>query len=709
MTAMPENQNETVSANGEITENELSFYSLFSSMTEGVAVHHIIYDPDVKAIDYIIREVNPSFEKNLGIPADKARGALASELYGMTPPPYLEIYDHVVKTGEPYFFTTYFEPLDRYFEISVFLPKHGWFATVFLDVSGSKRAAEDLRATGIKYRRLYESMMDGFARTDMNGAIREFNSCFRDMLGYSEEELLKMTYRDITPEHWHGYEERIIENQVIPYGYSGVFEKEYRKKDGTVFPIELRISLIRNEHGKPDGMWGVIRDISERKRSENELEKMIDRFNLATRSGNMGVWEWDILTNQMIWDDKMLELYGVERDKFYENHSTWESLLHPDDVVRMNEEIRLAFNGEKDYDCDFRIVLNDGSIRFIKAFAQVVRDTAGNPLRMTGINFDITAQKKIQESLLISEMFNRGLVESAPVGILFLDRSGLITYENPAMRHMMGIPDGMESIVIGKLFRDLPPIKAVISEPEINRILGGERLDAREIHYRSLRGNELDLEVYTAPLLNNEKEVYGTILMAVDITKPVAAGKGLRESEQKYRRLYESIRDGFMLLDMQKHPVEFNSFFLTMTGYSAEEVTRMKSIREIVPEKWHSKVDGIIKDQIMVMDYSDVFEIEYIRKDGSVFPVEVRLFLIKNPDGKSEGMWTIVRDITERKKMENKVNELNAALGQKVEEKTKELQERVKELERFYTATIDREMRMKEMRTRIEELEKMNR
>lgn len=687
-------------------ESELNFHSLFTAMTEGVAIHQMIYDANGKAVDYIIRDVNPSFEKNLGIPADKAKGALGSKLFGQTPPPYIDIFEHVLKTGEPYFFTTYFQPLDRYFEISVFIPKEDWFATVFLDLTGSKRAIEELRTTGSKYRRLYESMMDGFARTDMQGVIKEFNSCFRNMLGYTEEELLQLTYMDFTPEDWHGYEKRIIYNQVIPYGYSNVFEKEYRKKDGTVFPVELRISLIRDEKGKPDGMWAVVRDISDRKYAEQELERMIDRFNLAAHSGNMGVWEWDVKTNQLLWDDKMLELYGVEREEFPNTHEAWEKLVHPDDIARINEEIQLTFKGEKEFDCEFRVVLNDGSIHYIKTFAQVVRDSAGIPLRMAGINFDISEQKKTQESLLISEMFNRGLVESAPVGILFLDQSGVINYENLTMQQMMGLPEGMESLVMGKLFQDLPSIKAVLSEPEISRLLEGKRIKAREIHYKSLLGNELDLEIYTAPLLNKEGMVHGIILMAVDITEPIAAGKELRESERKYRRLYESMRDGFVLMDMKKHIVEFNSFFLTMTGYSSEEVIWMKNIREIVPEKWYEKVDDIIRNQILVQGYSDVFEIEYRRKDNSKFPVEVRLFLNKDQQGNDEGMWAIVRDITERKKMEHEMKHMNTILEQKVEQKTKELQERVKELERFYKATIDRELRMKEMRTQIEDLEK---
>jgi PAS domain S-box-containing protein len=706
MTGNKNNSKDPGPISGAIMESELNFHSLFTAMTEGVAIHQMIYNANGKAVDYIIRDVNPSFEKNLGIPTDKAQGAYGSKLFGMTPPPYIDIYEHVLKTGEPYFFTTFFQPLNRYFEISVFIPREDWVAAVFLDITGSKRALDELRTTGIKYRRLYESMMDGFARTDMEGRIKEFNSCFRDMMGYTESELLQLTYLDITPEDWHGYEKRIVYNQVIPYGYSGVFEKEYRKKDGTVFPVELRISLIRDEKGKPEGMWAVVRDITDRKNSEHELEKMIDRFNLAARSGNLGVWEWDVNTDQVIWDDKMLELYGIEREDFISTRNTWEKLVHPDDIALMNEELQLALRGEKEFNCEFRVICKDGTIRTIKTFAQVVRDSAGTPLRLTGINFDISEQKKTQESLIISEMFNRGLVESAPVGILFLDQSGIITFENPAMQEMMGLPEGKESVAIGKLFQELPPIKAVLSTADISRILEGERIMAREIHYTSLFGKELDLELYTAPLLNKEDKVYGIILMAVDITAPIAAAKELRASEQKYRRLYESMRDGFTLLDMNKHIIEHNSFFLTMTGYSQEDLKKMDSIRSIVPEKWFGKVDDFIKNQVMVHGYSDIFEIEYRRKDNTVFPVEVRLFLYKNQEGKDEGMWGIVRDITERKKMESDVKEMNVILEQKVEQKTKELQERVKELERFYKATIDRELRMKEMRTRIEDLEK---
>lgn len=122
-----------------------------------------------------------------------------------------------------------------------------------------------------KYRRLHESMMDGYGYVDMSGTIRDSNEAFRTMLGYSAEELGRLGYPDITPQRWHEEEKRIIEEQVLKRGYSDVYEKEYIRKDGAVIPVELRTFLVKDESGGNEGMWAVVRDITERKKAEKEL------------------------------------------------------------------------------------------------------------------------------------------------------------------------------------------------------------------------------------------------------------------------------------------------------------------------------------------------------------------------------------------------------------------------------------------------------
>ena len=136
-----------------------------------------------------------------------------------------------------------------------------------------KKAEETLRKSEIKYRKLHESMMDGFVSFTMDGMIKEFNESYQKMLGYMAGELFNRTSRDLTPEQWHTFERKIVEEQVLARGYSEVYEKEYRKKDGMIFPVELRTFLIKDETGNNVGMWAIIRDITERKRAEENLKQ----------------------------------------------------------------------------------------------------------------------------------------------------------------------------------------------------------------------------------------------------------------------------------------------------------------------------------------------------------------------------------------------------------------------------------------------------
>ena len=152
------------------------------------------------------------------------------------------------------------------------------------EVAERKKAEEKFKASEAKYRTLHESMIDGFVLTNMAGRIVDYNQAYADMLGYSGGELSALTYPDITPEKWHEAENQIVQNQVMIQGHSVIYEKEYLRKDGTIFPVELRTVLFRNEQGEPTGMWAIVHDITERKLAEKKLQEKnveLERFNYS--------------------------------------------------------------------------------------------------------------------------------------------------------------------------------------------------------------------------------------------------------------------------------------------------------------------------------------------------------------------------------------------------------------------------------------------
>ncbi|MDD5285211.1 MAG: ATP-binding protein [Desulfuromonadaceae bacterium] len=125
------------------------------------------------------------------------------------------------------------------------------------------------------------------------------------------------------------------------------------------------------------------------------------RLSLATKAGGVGIWDYDVVNNRLIWDDQMYRLYGITPDTFSGAYEAWTAGLHPDDLLRGDKEIQMALSGENEFDTEFRVVWPDGSIHNIRALGIVQRDTSGKPSNMIGTNWDITRSKQFEEKLLV--------------------------------------------------------------------------------------------------------------------------------------------------------------------------------------------------------------------------------------------------------------------------------------------------------------------
>ena len=143
---------------------------------------------------------------------------------------------------------------------------------VLTDITSRKGIEQSLRNSEEKYRKLHESITDAFVIVDMDGRIIESNRAYQEMLGYTDEELCRLTYFEITPVEWHSFENQLVTGQILPLGCSELYQKEYRRKDGTLVPVEMRTFLIRDSEGNPSLMWAIVRDITKRTQEEQALQ-----------------------------------------------------------------------------------------------------------------------------------------------------------------------------------------------------------------------------------------------------------------------------------------------------------------------------------------------------------------------------------------------------------------------------------------------------
>lgn len=173
-------------------------------------------------------------------------------------------------------------------------------------------------------------------------------------------------------------------------------------RDGQEYQIFDSGAPIRNEAGQIIGVVLVFSDVTEKYRTEAMLAITAERLSLAVRAGGVGIWEWDIINNRVVWDDVMYHLYGITPNQFGAVYDAWHNSLHPDDRARGDEEIQMALQNKKEYSTEFRVVWPDGSIHTIRALAHIQRDENGQPLKMIGTNWDITAYKQIEHSLQAS-------------------------------------------------------------------------------------------------------------------------------------------------------------------------------------------------------------------------------------------------------------------------------------------------------------------
>ncbi|HRY18737.1 MAG TPA: PAS domain S-box protein [Candidatus Competibacteraceae bacterium] len=310
---------------------------------------------------------------------------------------------------------------------------------VVRDISERMRAEEALRESEIKYRRLYESMRDAFISVDMVGNLQEFNVAYQMMLGYSEEELRQLTYQDLTPERWHAFEAGIVEEQILKRGYSDIYEKEYRRKDGAIFPVELRTFLLRDAASQPAGMWAIVRDITDRKRAEAALRASEERFAKAFHINPAPMVISEIETGRFLdANEQAQHLLGYSREEMI-GHTSMELGVLADPGIREQMIAQLRAD-QVVREMPMRLRTKAGKIREVLWSVELIR--LGEQNVLLSLLFDITERKQAEEFLKESTERLRLALQAASMGTWEWDITNNHVVWSPETQNIFGIGAG---------------------------------------------------------------------------------------------------------------------------------------------------------------------------------------------------------------------------------------------------------------------------
>jgi PAS domain S-box-containing protein len=288
----------------------------------------------------------------------------------------------------------------------------GLFGTT-QNITERVNAEKELLRAQKEFKEIFDNSADGIYRSTKEGLFIMANRSMAGIFEYASPEELISSITDIGSQIYANPEDRKNMSELIStQGHVQNYELQVLTKTRKSIWVSANIRKGMDENNEFKYFEGTLEDISERKRWEQQLLNLSNRLQLAIKATNIGIWDWDVISENTVWDDEMFKIYNVDKSECKNITEAWESALHPDDLKRVREELQLALKGEKEFDTEFRVLWKDNSVHYIKGHALVQFDESGKALNMIGTNEDITQRKLDEEEILL---LNRNLEQFANI------------------------------------------------------------------------------------------------------------------------------------------------------------------------------------------------------------------------------------------------------------------------------------------------------
>lgn len=539
MVSVTRDVTEKIQNEASLRESENKFHSLYTNMLEGVALHEIIYGPAGVPEDYLIVDINRRYEEILGLKKENVIGKRASLLYGVAKAPYLIEYSTVADTGEPYTFESYFEPMDRYFSISVSPWGKKGFATIFADISIRKKYENTLREsnedlekrvlerTGALSERerfltaVFENIPNMiFVKDARTLRYVRFNKAGEEMLGLSREEMLGKTDYELFPQGIAmGFtaNDRLVLATNSP---SDVPEEKVISQNGKERVLHTRKIPISGENGLTEYLLGISEDITERKRVENALKTSEERYRRILQTASDGFLLADINGNIFQVNQAYCAMSGYsEKELLGMRISDLEAIETSEETEK---HLRKVFeNGEDRYES--RHNRKDGVIYDVEISSRFYEQDNG---WIVVFARDITERKK-------HEIYLKQLSEAvaqSPNTVVITNLEGGIEYVNPKFVELTGYSVkevlGQNPKILNSGSQPKEFYKDMWETIKSGRIWQGEFLNKKK------NGEYYWERASISPVIENDGRIRHFVAVKEDISKQKQAEEELRLAKE---------------------------------------------------------------------------------------------------------------------------------------------------------------------------------
>lgn len=534
---------------------------------------------------------------------------------------------------------------------------------VVMDVTDRAIAQMDLANNRARLRSLLNTIPDMVWLKDPEGMYLACNPRFEDFFGVPEAEIVgKRDHDFVAADLADSFRARDLA-AIAAGGPVTNEEKVTFASDGHLELLETTKAPVMDQHGGLLGVLGIARDITERKRAQDQLEKQRRLLSDSQRIAHIGSWEIDLDSRVRTWSDETYRIYGVDPETFANTFENFFALIHPDDRPAIRAWVDALFALQQPGELEMRIVRPDGQTRIVSGRGTVEFDSTGRPTRAWGTAQDITERKQDEQELRRQKAVLDRTGRLAKVGGWEFDvASGTGSWSDETAQIHGLAPSSVATVAQGLSFFQGESLKRI--QDALDRAIAQAIPYDLVLELHAADGTQKWVRTIAEPVVDDGGKVVRVVGAIQDISTQRQAELALAAKQRE-----ASLLAG--LIERSSQPLavgfgdgrlsRFNRAFLDLLGYDLEEMTRINWTTDLTPEQWN-ELEAQVLAELSRTHLPVRYEKEYIRKDGTIVPVELYAHIAQDsPDGPPY-YFAFVTDITERKRAERVLAESESRL-----------------------------------------------